>query len=73
MGALVSLLVVVYGGFMLVRTLVFGNPVAGYPSLLIIILFLGDAQLITLKSLANIWAPSGINALVTYKADSGDH
>ena len=30
-----------YGLFLLVRTLLFGNPVPGYPSLIIIVLFLG--------------------------------
>jgi hypothetical protein len=34
-----------YGIFMLVRTLLFGNPVAGYPSLIVIILVLGGVQL----------------------------
>lgn len=37
-----------YGLFLLVRTLLFGNPVPGYPSLIIIVLFLGGVQLICL-------------------------
>ena len=38
----------VYGSYFLVRTLLFGNPVPGYPSLLVIILFLGGIQLLAL-------------------------
>ena len=34
-----------YGLFMIMRTLIFGNPVAGYPSLIVIVLFLGGVQL----------------------------
>ncbi|HCS2681423.1 TPA: glycosyltransferase, partial [Shigella flexneri] len=35
-----------YGAWMIIDTLVFGNPVRGYPSLLVSILFLGGVQLI---------------------------
>jgi glycosyltransferase involved in cell wall biosynthesis len=34
-----------YGLYMLITTLLFGNPVAGYPSLIVIVLFLGGVQL----------------------------
>ncbi len=37
-----------YGAFIIVRTLFYGNPVPGYPSLLIVVLFLGGIQLVTL-------------------------
>lgn len=37
-----------YGLFLLVRTLIWGNPVPGYPSLIIVMLFLGGVQLICL-------------------------
>jgi hypothetical protein len=33
---------------LIARTLLFGNPVAGYPSLMTVILFLGGVQLLTL-------------------------
>ncbi|HEX2943112.1 MAG TPA: hypothetical protein VHO91_18820, partial [Rhodopila sp.] len=36
---------------LLVRTLLFGNPVPGYPSLMAVVLFLGSAQLVTLGSI----------------------
>jgi hypothetical protein len=32
----------------IVKTLLFGNPVPGYPSLLVVILFLGGVQLLAL-------------------------
>jgi len=38
----------IYGTFMLVRTLLHGNPVAGYPSLIVVVLFLGGAQLMAI-------------------------
>ena len=39
---------VLFGVQLIVRTLLFGNPVAGYPSLMAVILFLGGTQLLTL-------------------------
>ncbi len=47
-GLLIAVLSGCYGGLIVVRTLLFGNNVPGYPSLLAIILFLGGAQLTTL-------------------------
>lgn len=40
-----------YGAFMVAKTLLIGNPVPGYPSLITIILFLGGVQLVTLGAL----------------------
>jgi glycosyltransferase involved in cell wall biosynthesis len=39
---------VIYGLIIIGRTVVFGNPVAGYPSLLVVMLFLGGVQLLSL-------------------------
>ena len=36
------------GGVMLAKTLILGNPVPGYPSLMVIILFLGGLQLLAI-------------------------
>ena len=48
LGVLTSGFSFLYGIFFLLRTLFFGNPVPGYPSLIVIILFLGGIQLICL-------------------------
>lgn len=44
-GAFAALAAFLYGLFIVIRTLIFGNPVAGYPSLVVIMLFLGGVQL----------------------------
>ena len=38
----------IYGVFIIVQTLVYGNPVPGYPSLIVVILFLGGVQLLSI-------------------------
>lgn len=48
LGLMTALCSLFYGIFVFIRTIIYGNPVPGYPSLLIIILFLGGIQLITL-------------------------
>jgi len=45
-GLLVAGLSFLYGAWMIIDTIAFGNPVRGYPSLLVSILFLGGVQLI---------------------------
>lgn len=48
LGLLVAVLATAYGIQVVVKTLLFGNPVAGYPSLMTVVLFLGGVQLMTL-------------------------
>ncbi|MER1974597.1 glycosyltransferase family 2 protein [Pseudocitrobacter faecalis] len=45
-GLIVSGVAFIYGAWMIIDTLAFGNAVRGYPSLLVSILFLGGVQLI---------------------------
>ena len=45
-GLVVAGLSFLYGAWMIIDTLAFGNPVRGYPSLLVSVLFLGGIQLI---------------------------
>ena len=47
-GLFTSLVAALYGIVIVIRTILFGNPVAGYPSLLVVVLFLGGLQLLTL-------------------------
>ena len=48
LGLAVALLSLVYGAEVVIKTLIRGNEVAGYPSLMTVILFLGGVQLMTL-------------------------
>lgn len=45
-GLLISAIAFIYGAWMIIDTIVWGNAVRGYPSLLVSILFLGGVQLI---------------------------
>jgi glycosyltransferase involved in cell wall biosynthesis len=47
-GTMVALSSFFYGLWVLLRTLMFGDPVTGYPSLMLVILFLGGIQLMTI-------------------------
>jgi len=46
LGLFVASFAFLYGAYMMIDKLIFGNPVPGYPSLLVSILFLGGIQLI---------------------------
>jgi polyisoprenyl-phosphate glycosyltransferase len=48
LGLIVAILSILYGFYMAIRTVILGNPVPGFPSLLVAILFLGGLQLIFL-------------------------
>lgn len=48
MGLLTAFIAFVYGAWVILRTLMFGDPVAGYPSLMVVVLFMGGIQLITI-------------------------
>ncbi len=48
LGMSVSLGALVFGFYILIKTLLMGNPVPGYPSLMTVMLFLGGVQLFTI-------------------------
>ncbi len=48
LGLLTALGAFSYGIFIVVRTLLYGDPVQGYPSMIVIILFLGGVQLMSI-------------------------
>lgn len=47
-GGLIALLAFVFALFIVYKTLVYGDPVKGYPSLMVAVLFLGGIQLVAL-------------------------
>jgi len=47
-GSIVSLLAFIYILFLVIRTLLYGSDLAGYPSMMAVILFLGGVQLLSL-------------------------
>jgi glycosyltransferase involved in cell wall biosynthesis len=48
LGGLIALFALFYAVFLMVRTMLFGVDVAGYPSMMVAILFLGGVQLLSL-------------------------
>lgn len=48
LGLITALGAFIYGVVIIVKTLLYGNPVPGYPSLMVVILFLGGIQLVAI-------------------------
>lgn len=48
LGVLVSSVSFIYALWILVKTLIWGDPVAGYPTMMVVILFLGGVQLLSI-------------------------
>lgn len=48
LGLIIALGAFIYALYIIIKTLAFGDPVRGYPSLMVVILFLGGIQLITI-------------------------
>lgn len=48
LGLLTAISALIYAMVVIIKTLIFGDPVKGYPSLMVVILFLGGVQLLSL-------------------------
>lgn len=76
MGCLLSIAAMIYMLFVVVRTLIWGNPVAGYPSLIAVILFIGGVQLLFMgimgEYLGRIFNESKGRPLYLVKACNGE-
>lgn len=48
LGLIVAIVAFVYMSYVLIRTVILGDPVAGYPTMMVVILFLGGIQLLSL-------------------------
>lgn len=48
LGLLAAVVAFIFGIFIIYRTIIYGDPVKGYPSLMVVMLFLGSIQLIAL-------------------------
>ena len=48
LGLVTALMAGIYLAGLIIKTVLYGNPVAGYPSLMAVVLFLGGSQLVTL-------------------------
>jgi polyisoprenyl-phosphate glycosyltransferase len=48
LGLITAFIAFIYGIIIISKTLLFGDPAIGYPSLMVVILFLGSIQLFTL-------------------------
>ncbi len=48
LGSLIALWTFGFAGWIIIKTLVFGEPARGYPTLMVVILFLGGVQLISI-------------------------
>ena len=47
-GAAVSLLAFIYGIYILIENLIYDDPVAGFPTIMVTVLFLGGVQLLSI-------------------------